>query len=89
MAAAEPATPEAPKMKKIRVRRKVVVDGQVVAEEVVEREVPADMDTATAAAQIQAELSHLTPEQIAQRAHLSPGEEIELRQRTEGPSAEE
>ncbi len=91
MAAAEPApepvaAPEPPKMKRIRVRRKVVVDGQVVAEEVVEREVPADMDTAEAAAQIQAELAHFTPEQIAQRANLSPDEEVELRQRTEGPS---
>jgi hypothetical protein len=84
---ATPVAPVAPKMKKIRVRRKVVVDGQVVAEEVVEREVPADMDTATAAAQIQAELSHATPEQIAQLAHLSPDEEVELRQRTEGPGS--
>jgi hypothetical protein len=83
-AAAMP-TPAAPKMKKIRVRRKVVVDGQVVAEEVVEREVPADMDTAEAAAQIQAELAHYTPEQIAQRAHLAPDESVELHQRTEGP----
>lgn len=81
-----PAAPEPPKMKRIRVRRKVVVDGQVVAEEVVEREVPADMDTATAAAQIQAELTHATPEQIAQLAHLSPDEEVQVRQRTEGPS---
>lgn len=80
------AAPEAPKMKRIRVRRKVVVDGQVVAEEVVEREIPADMDTKTAAEQIQAELGHLTPEQIAQRAHLSPDDAVELRQRTEGPS---
>jgi hypothetical protein len=64
-----------------------VVDGQVVAEEVVEREVPADMDTAEAAAQIQAELAHYTPEQIAQRAHLADGEAVELRQRTEGPGA--
>lgn len=83
---AEPTPePAAPKMKKIRVRRKVVVDGQVVAEEVVEREVPADMDTAEAAAQIQAELAHYTPEQIAQRAHLAPDESVELHQRTEGP----
>ncbi|HZC06630.1 MAG TPA: hypothetical protein VE338_13425, partial [Ktedonobacterales bacterium] len=59
-------------------------DGQVVAEEVVERMVPVDMDTAEAASQIQAELGHLTPEQIAQRAHLSPDEAVELRQRTEG-----
>ncbi len=81
------AAPEPPKMKKIRVRRKVVVDGQVVAEEVVEREVPADMDTAAAAAQIEAELSHATPEQIAELAHLAPNEEVELRQRTEGPEA--
>jgi hypothetical protein len=87
-AAAMP-TPAAPKMKKIRVRRKVVVDGQVVAEEVVEREVPADMDTAEAAAQIQAELAHYTPEQIAQRAHLAPDESVELHQRTEGPGGAE
>lgn len=78
------AAPEPPKMKRIRVRRKVVVDGQVVAEEVVEREIPADMDTKTAAEQIQAELGHLTPEQIAQRANLSPDEEIQVRQRNEG-----
>lgn len=93
VAAAEPAlepviaAPQPPKMKKIRVRRKVVVDGQVVAEEVVEREVPADMDTAEAAAQIQAELSHATPEQIARLANLSPDEEVQVRQRTEGPDS--
>lgn len=79
-----PPAPEPPKMKRIRVRRKVVVDGQVVDEEVVEREIPADMDPRLAAEQIQAELGHLTPEQIAERAHLSPDEEVELRQRTEG-----
>jgi hypothetical protein len=71
-------------MKKIRVRRKVVVDGKVVAEEVVEREVPADMDNAEAARQIQAELSHATPEQIAKLANLSPDDEVQLSQRNEG-----
>lgn len=87
--AAEPApepvaAPAPPRMKKIRVRRKVVVDGEVVAEEVVEREVPADMDSAEAARQIQAELSHATPEQIARLANLSPDEEVQLSQRSEG-----
>ncbi len=78
------AAPAPPKMKKIRVRRKVVVDGEVVAEEVVEREVPADMDSAEAARQIQSELSHATPEQIARLANLSPDEEVQLSQRSEG-----
>lgn len=85
--AAEPApppAPEPPKTKRIRVRRKVVVDGQVVDEEVVEREIPADMDPRVAAEQIQAELGHLTSEEIAQRAHLAPDEEVEVRQRSEG-----
>lgn len=86
---AAPVAPAPPKMKKIRVKRQVVLDGQVVDEIVVEREVPADMDTAEAAAKIQEELSHFTPEQIAQRAHLAPNEEVEVRQRTEGSGAGE
>ncbi len=81
------AAPAPPKMKKIRVKRQVVLDGKVVDEIVVEREVPADMDTAEAAAKIQEELSHFTPEEIAQRAHLAPNEEVELHQRTEGPGS--
>lgn len=78
------AAPPPPKMKRIRVKRRIMLDGQVVREEVVEREVPADMDSAEAAARIEAELSHATPEQIAQLAHLSPDEEVQVRQRMEG-----
>lgn len=81
------AAPEAPRTKRIRVKRKVIVDGQVVAEETVEREVPADMDAATAAAQIQAELGHADPHEIARRAHLAPDTEIELHSRTEDPGS--
>ncbi len=75
--------PTAPAMKRIRAVRRVVVDGQVVSEQVVEEIVPADMDSATAAAELQAKLGHSSAEQIAEMAHLSP-EEIELRERTEG-----
>jgi len=85
--AAEPApaaeAPAAPAMKRIRAVRRVVVDGQVVSEQVVEEIVPVDMDSATAAAELQAKLGHSTTEQIAELAHLTP-EEIELRERTEG-----
>jgi TM2 domain-containing membrane protein YozV len=83
-AAAEPA---APKMKRIRVKHRIVVEGQVVREEIVEREVPADADMAVAMRQIQEELeqsSAATPDQIARMANLSGDEEVEVQRRVEG-----
>ncbi len=91
---AEPATPEpaavepaAPKMKRIRIKHRIVVEGQVVREEIVEREVPADMDMAVAAQQIQAELertSAASPDEIARLANLSADEELEVHRHVEG-----
>jgi TM2 domain-containing membrane protein YozV len=83
----EPATPAAPKMKRIRVKHRIVVEGQVVREETVEREVPADMDMAVAVRQIQAELeqsSAATPDEIARIANLTADEEVEVRRHVEG-----
>ncbi|HEU0028551.1 MAG TPA: hypothetical protein VFQ25_15680, partial [Ktedonobacterales bacterium] len=87
--ASEPAgpAPAAPKMKRIRVKHRIVVEGQVVREETVEREVPADMDMAEAVRQIQAELeqtSAATPDEIARIANLSADEEVEVRRHVEG-----
>ena len=74
-------------MKRIRVKHRIVVEGQVVREEVVEREVPADMDTALAAQRIQEELeqaSAATPDEIARLANLSADDELEVRRHVEG-----
>ncbi len=98
--AAEPTAPSAPveatpeaapapqRMKRVRVVRRLVVDGEVVQEQVVEEIVPADTDTATTAEQLRESLGHATPEQIAQMAHLDPNTPLELRQKTELPDAE-
>ena len=83
----EPAALAAPKMKRIRVKHRIVVDGQVVREETVEREVPADADMAAEAARIREELEReaaSTPDAIARLANLSPDEEVEVRRRVEG-----
>lgn len=85
--AAAPVTPEPPKMKRIRVKHRIVVDGQVVREESVVREIPADADMAEAARQIQAELEQGTsnsPDEIARMANLSPEAELEIQRRVEG-----
>ncbi|MEO7002318.1 MAG: hypothetical protein ABI068_10880, partial [Ktedonobacterales bacterium] len=70
-------------MKVVRVKRRLVVDGEVISEEVREEIVPVDMDTTTAAAQLQASFDQNTAEEIARKAHLAP-DEIDLRRRTEG-----
>jgi TM2 domain-containing membrane protein YozV len=87
MPAVEPVAPLAPKMKRIRIKHRIVVDGQIVREEIVEREIPADADMAAAARQIQEELERgqgATPDEIARLANLSGGEEVEVRRRVEG-----
>ena len=74
-------------MKRIRVKHRIVVEGQVVREEIVEREVPADMDMALAARQIQEELAQnatATPDEIARMANLSADDEVEVRRHVEG-----
>jgi TM2 domain-containing membrane protein YozV len=92
LAAATPETVPAPvpqRMKRVRVVRRVVVDGKVVREQVVEEIVPVDTDTATTAAHLRESLGHATPEEIAQMAHLDPNAPIELRQKTEMPDSGE
>jgi hypothetical protein len=86
----EPATAEAaaPKMKRIRVKHRIVVEGQVVREEVVEREIPADEDMAEAARRIQAELEaahDATPDEIARLANLSNAD-VEVKRSLDGPA---
>jgi predicted nucleic acid-binding Zn-ribbon protein len=84
-AATAPATaaePTAPKMKRIRVKYRFVVEGQVVREEVVEREVPADADMAQEARRIQEELARADAAQN-EITRLPSGEEVEVRRRVE------
>lgn len=88
VAAAEPAAPEPQRLRKIRVKRAAVLDGKVVGEMVVEGEVLPGETPQEAANRIQAEMGHYTPEQIARAANLSSNEEVELHQRSEGPTAE-
>lgn len=73
-----------PAMKRIRVRRKILVDGEVVGEQVIEELVPVDTDTLTAAAALQARLARMTPEEIAALAHLPPGVAVEFRDKSRG-----
>jgi TM2 domain-containing membrane protein YozV len=81
------AAPAPQRMKRVRVVRRLVVDGEVVQEQVVEEIVPADTDTAATAEHLRESLGHATPEQIAQMAHLDPNAPLEVRQKTEIPDA--
>ncbi len=81
-AASEPVEEAPRKMKRVRVVRKIVVDGQVVDEQVVEELVPVDTDTSQTAQAMQDSLGHKSPEEIAQMAHLTDSE-IEVRRRIE------
>lgn len=83
--AVEAAPASGPLMKRIRMKRQIVVDGQVVREETVEKLVPVDTDTSGLVAEMDTELGHATKEEIAQLANLDPDESIDLRQRTELP----
>jgi hypothetical protein len=81
------AAPPAQPMKRVRVVRRIVLeDGSVVRELIAERIVPADADSQAVAAELEAQLGHLSPEEIAQYAHL-PGETaVVVRSRVEsGP----
>ncbi|HEX5440971.1 MAG TPA: hypothetical protein VFW76_08810, partial [Ktedonobacterales bacterium] len=78
-----------PLMKRIRMKRQIVVDGQVVREEVVEKLVPVDTDTTSMVAEMDTQLGHATKEEIAHMANLDPDTSIDLRQRTELPTDEQ
>jgi hypothetical protein len=96
--AASAAAPEAPVeasptsgplMKRIRMKRQIVVDGQVVREEVVEKLVPVDSDTTSMVAEMDTQLGHATKEEIAHMANLDPDSNLDLRRRTELPADEQ
>ena len=81
------AAPAPQRMKRVRVVRRLVVDGEVVQEQVVEEIVPVDTDTTATADQLRESLGHATPEEIAQMAHLDPNAPLEVRQKLESPDA--
>jgi TM2 domain-containing membrane protein YozV len=76
----QPSQPSQTRMKRIRVKRKILLDGEVVGEQVIEELVPIDVDTQVAAAALQRRLAHMTPEQIAAMAHLPPDVAVEFRE---------
>ncbi len=78
-----------PLMKRIRMKRQIVVDGQVVREEVVEKLVPVDTDTTSMVAEMDTQLGHATKEEIAHMANLDPDSNLDLRRRTELPADEQ
>lgn len=98
-AAAPETMPEAaptsgPLLKRIRMKRQIVVDGQVVREEVVEKLVPVDTDTSSLVAAMDTELGHASKEEIAHMANLDPDASLDVRQRMDTapqtpPSGEE
>jgi hypothetical protein len=74
-----------PLMKRIRMKRQIVVDGQVVREEVVEKLVPVDADTTSMVAEMDTQLGHASKEEIAHMANLDPDTSLDLRQRFDAP----
>jgi len=76
-------------MKRIRMKRQIVVDGQVVREEVVEKLVPVDTDTTSMVAEMDTQLGHASKEEIAHMANLDPDSNLDLRRRTELPADEQ
>ena len=85
----EAAPTSGPLMKRIRMKRQIVVDGQVVREEVVEKLVPVDTDTTSMVAEMDTELGHASKEEIAHMANLDPDSNLDLRRRTELPADEQ
>jgi TM2 domain len=85
----ESAPTSGPLMKRIRMKRQIVVDGQVVREEVVEKLVPVDADTRSMVAEMDTQLGHASREEIAHMANLDPDTSLDLRQRTELPADEQ
>jgi TM2 domain len=81
VAAPPPETPPAaPKLKHIRVRRKIMLDdGTVVGEQVLEDDFPVEMDTQEAAKILEARFQQMSLEEIARQANLPPGTELQLK----------
>jgi TM2 domain-containing membrane protein YozV len=81
VAAPPPETPPAaPKLKHIRVRRKIMLDdGTVVGEQVLEDDFPIEMDTQEAAKILEARFQQMSLEEIAQQANLPPGTDLQLK----------
>jgi hypothetical protein len=72
--------PPAPKLKHIRVRRKIMLDdGTVVGEQVLEDDFPIDMSTQEAAKTLEARFQQMSLEEIAQQANLPPGTDLQLK----------
>ncbi len=86
-AGATAAPPTQQPMKRVRVVRRIVLeDGGVVRELVAERIVPMDADSQAVAEELQAQLAHATPEEIAQLANLPADTNVVVRARVEsGP----
>jgi hypothetical protein len=80
VAAPLPETPPAaPKLKHIRVRRKIMLDdGTVVGEQVLEDDFPIEMDKQEAAKILEARFQQMSLEEIARQANLPPGTELQL-----------
>jgi hypothetical protein len=75
-----PGQPEAPKLKHIRVRRKIMLDdGTVVGEQVLEDDFPVEMDTQDAARILEARFQQMSLEEIARQANLPPGTDLQLK----------
>jgi TM2 domain-containing membrane protein YozV len=81
IAALPPETPPAaPKLKHIRVRRKIMLDdGTVVGEQVLEDDFPIEMDKQEAAKILEARFQQMSLEEIARQANLPPGTELQLK----------
>ncbi|HEY7342505.1 MAG TPA: TM2 domain-containing protein [Ktedonobacterales bacterium] len=88
-AAVEASPTSGPLMKRIRMKRQIVVDGQVVREEVVEKLVPVETDTTSMVAEMDTQLGHASKEEIAHMANLDPDTGLDLRRRTELPADEQ
>jgi TM2 domain-containing membrane protein YozV len=77
-----PASPQedTPRLKHIRVRRKIMLDdGTVVGEQVLEDDFPIEMDKQEAAKILEARFQQTSLEEIARQANLPPGTELQLR----------
>ena len=77
---AAPPQPAAPKLKHIRVRRKIMLDdGTVVGEQVLEDDFPIEMDTQEAAKILETRFQQMSLEEIARQANLPPGTDLQLK----------
>jgi TM2 domain-containing membrane protein YozV len=81
IAAPPPETPPAaPKLKHIRVRRKIMLDdGTIVGEQALEDDFPIEMDTQEAAKILEARFQQMSLEEIARQANLPPGTDLQLK----------